>query len=269
GYALGWALENIAHYSLAATPAQMSARRQFLVQFGGSIIGLTLGAWGIGYFLSPERSSSATAGQDLPTPAAGSTPPPPAASPFAEDASFAPPPAPRPEVTANEDFYRVDVNALPPDIDDQKWTLSVGGLVNTPLTITYADVLKMPSVQLDATLECISNDVGGSLISDTRWTGLRLRDVLNQAGLKNGVVDIKFSCADGYTESLPLASAMDERTLLTFAMNGKALERTHGFPMRVYTPNRYGMKNSKWLIGIEALGADYADGYWEVRGWDK
>jgi hypothetical protein len=93
--------------------------------------------------------------------------------------------------------------------------------------------------------------------------------VLTQAGLKDGVTEIKFTCTDGYTESLPLESAMDERTLLTYAMNGKALAAAHGFPMRLYTPNRYGMKNPKWITTIEAINSAY-DGYWETNGgWNK
>jgi DMSO/TMAO reductase YedYZ molybdopterin-dependent catalytic subunit len=110
--------------------------------------------------------------------------------------------------------------------------------------------------------------VGGNLISTTEWTGIRLADVLRQAQIKTGVEEIKFTSEDGYTESLPLDVAMDEGTLLVYAMNGEPLATVHGFPLRLYTPNRYGMKNPKWITKIEAIN-DLYQGYWEVRGWDK
>jgi DMSO/TMAO reductase YedYZ molybdopterin-dependent catalytic subunit len=172
-------------------------------------------------------------------------------------------------VTSNKDFYRVDINvAGPPRLDEKTWKLEVSGLVDSPMSLSYDDVRAMPHVEQDATLQCISNPVGGTLIGSTRWTGVRLRDVLKLAKLKDGVVEIKFTCGDGYTESLPLQSALDERTLLTYAMNGEALTEGHGFPLRLWAPDRYGMKNSKWITHLEAISEPY-DGYWEVRGWDK
>jgi DMSO/TMAO reductase YedYZ molybdopterin-dependent catalytic subunit len=175
-----------------------------------------------------------------------------------------------PDITANADFYRVDVDLDWPTADEKTWTLTVAGMVKTPLTLTYDQVTKMPATQQYATLECISNPVGGNLISNTLWTGVKLKDMLNQAGLQDGVTEIKFTCLDGYTESLPLESAMEEQTLLTYAMNGEPLPGEHGFPMRLYTPNRYGMKNPKWIAQIEAINGDY-QGYWSQpgRNWDQ
>ncbi len=269
GYALAYAFDRSimpAAMRPSVVEATSRSRRQFLVQFGGAVLAVTLGAWGLGALVG-RRGLSETAGKPISTPAAA-TPAATAAS-NGQAAAFVPAPGTRAEVTANADFYRIDNNiAGPPSIDEKTWNLKVLGLVNRALSLSYDDVRKMTPVHQDATLECISNEVGGDLISSTRWTGIRLRDVLNQAGLKDGVVEIKFSSIDGYTESLPLESAMDERTLLVYAMNGEALTEAHGFPMRLYTPNRYGMKNPKWLTQIEAISSPY-DGYWEVRGWDK
>lgn len=266
GYALAYAFDRLfvpaAMRPSVAEEANRS-RRQFLIQFGGTVVAVTLGAWGLGALVG-RRGQSETAGKPIGTPAATA----PAAT-GGQSTAFVPAPGTRPEVTANADFYRVDINiAGPPSIDEKKWNLKVLGLVNTALALSYDDIRKMPPVQQDATLECISNEVGGDLISSTRWTGVRLRDVLNKAGLKEGIAEIKFTCADDYTETLPLESAMDEQTLLVYAMNGEALAEAHGFPVRLYTPNRYGMKNPKWLMQIEAISAPH-DGYWEVRGWNK
>ncbi len=272
-YAIAWALDHIA----ATTPAASAgidavpdaSRRRFLYQFGGAVVAVTLGAWGVGALFG-RRSASTAAGKPIEaTPAATGQPTAVANNPSsASNTSFVAAPGTRPEVTANADFYRVDVDFAPPSIDEKTWTLTVDGLVNKPLSLSYDDIRKMPATEQDATLECISNEVGGDLISSTHWTGVKLADVLKQAGVKDGVVEVRFTCADGYTESLPLESAMDERTLLVYATNGEALADVHGFPLRLYTPNRYGMKNPKWITRIEAINTPY-NGYWEDRGWDK
>lgn len=236
------------------------SRRQFMFQFGGGAVVLALLGWGAGKLLGATNSSNgALAAGPMPTP----TSLPPGVTP-----DFVAATGTRLEVTPNDRFYRVDVNEAPPQIDKATWKLSISGLVDNTFSLTYDQLKKMTSVDQDATLECISNPVGGDLISSTRWTGIKLADILKQAGVKSGVVEIKFTCADGYTESLPLESAMNEQTLVAYAMNGEALLPEHGFPVRLYTPNRYGMKNPKWLTGIEAINAPY-NGYWENEGWSK
>ncbi|HLY28119.1 MAG TPA: molybdopterin-dependent oxidoreductase [Aggregatilineales bacterium] len=275
-YALAWLYDRLAiPPALESAPVNVE-RRQFLIQFGGALAALTVVAWGAGSLLG--RRETSVSGQPI---AAGPTmtPQPGASSGAAATqgaaesgnaigGNFAVVAGARPELTSNDQFYRVDVNLGAPEIDPRSWSLAVGGLVNKPLSISYDDLTKMPAVKQLATLECISNPVGGDLISTTEWTGVRLYDVLKLAGLQDGVVEIKFTCADGYTESLPMDAVMDEQTLLVYAMNGMALPDIHGFPLRIYTPNRYGMKNPKWVTTLEAIRDPY-DGYWEVRGWDK
>jgi DMSO/TMAO reductase YedYZ molybdopterin-dependent catalytic subunit len=265
GIALGWTIHKLVAFEPTTAEANMG-RRQFLTQFGGSVLAVTIGAWGLGSILgrSKQTTSATISTANIPTPAVGQSP-----TQSASSKLFIPAPGTRPEVTDNKDFYRVDVNIYtPPALNEKTWTLAVSGVVNTPLSISYDDLLKMPPTHLDATLECISNPVGGDLISSTRWTGIKLRDVLTQAGLKDTAIEIKFTCADGYTESLPLESAMNEATLLAYATNGEAISTEHGFPLRLYTPNRYGMKNPKWITEIEVLDTPY-NGYWEDRGWVK
>lgn len=254
GAALGWAVET------AVTPSETllnPGRRAFLIQLGGGALGLTVLGLGLGRFLrSTARGELASA----PLPGLSPTAGPPG--------EFQPVPGTRPELTAVKDFYRVDISLSPPVIDARNWVLQVSGLVDRPLSLSYADLTSMPASDLYATLECISNEVGGDLISTTRFTGVPLADVLAQAGLQAGAVDVKFTCADGYTESLPIESALNPDTRLCFAMDGQPLTVEHGFPVRLFTPNRFGMKNPKWIVKIEAVGHDYR-GYWEQRGWSE
>jgi DMSO/TMAO reductase YedYZ molybdopterin-dependent catalytic subunit len=172
-----------------------------------------------------------------------------------------------PEITSNEDFYNVDINVVKPMVDGERWRLTVRGLVDTPFELSYMGLQKeFEVVEMAHTLTCISNEVGGDLISTAVWRGVRLRDVLEKGGLKGGVVDIVFRAAEGYSDSIPLAKALEPTTLLVFGMNGVALPKEHGFPVRVIVPGIYGMKNVKWVTEIEAVGTDY-QGYWMVRGW--
>lgn len=174
-----------------------------------------------------------------------------------------------PEITPNDQFYVVSKNppGFDPVVDVAKWSLQVGGLVTRPLRLTYDDITAMPAVQQVQTLECISNEVGGDLISTTRWKGVRLRDVLQRAGgTAATAVRVVFRCADGYSESIPIADAMNATTLLAYEMNGGPLPAKHGFPVRLLVPGLFGMKNPKWITRIEVVDYDF-QGYWEASGW--
>jgi len=174
-----------------------------------------------------------------------------------------------PEITPNDRFYVVSKNppGFDPDLDANRWSLEVTGLVARPLKLTYDQIRQFPAVEQFQTLECISNEVGGDLISNARWKGARLRDVLQQAG-GPGVkaVKVAFRCADGYTESIPIADALNPTTLLAYEMNGERLPPRHGFPVRLLVPGLFGMKNPKWITRIEVVDYDF-QGYWERSGW--
>ena len=171
------------------------------------------------------------------------------------------------EITPTDDFYVVSKNAFDPQVDSKSWRLEVAGMVDSPLLLSYDEISALPSVEQYATLACISNEVGGDLIGNTMWKGIRLRDILKQAGLKPGVVDIVLRARDDYTDSIPLDRAMADGTLLVYAMNGELLTSEHGFPLRLLVPGIYGMKNVKWITRIEAVDFDFK-GYWQRRGWD-
>jgi hypothetical protein len=135
------------------------------------------------------------------------------------------------------------------------------------MQLSYADIKAMDAIEQYATLECISNRVGGDLIGNAQWKGIRLRTVLERAGIQPSVRDVILRAADGYSDSIPLERALQDGTLLVYEMNGAPLTPTHGFPVRLLVPGIYGMKNVKWITQIELVDYDYK-GYWQERGWD-
>jgi hypothetical protein len=177
-----------------------------------------------------------------------------------------PAPGTRLELTPNQDFYRIDINTRPVVIDGPSWVLEVTGLFDNPHPLTLSDLMAYPPVTQAITLSCISNNVGGDLIGTSNWTGARLRDVLKDLGLRSEAKELSIKAADGFFESVVMEDIMDPRTLLVYGMNGETLPVEHGFPLRIYIPNRYGMKQPKWITHIEAIG-DKVTGYWVQRGW--
>ena len=170
------------------------------------------------------------------------------------------------EVTMNERFYRVDVNVSPPAVNGDAWKLSLHGLVNNPLTLSYAELKAMQTVEQYNTLECVSNSVGGDLISNAGWKGVRLKDLLDQAQVQPGAVYVVFTCADGYDVGIPMERALLEGTILAYEMNGATLPQEHGYPVRALVPGLYGMMNAKWVVDIEVVD-NVHQGFWQRRGW--
>jgi len=177
-------------------------------------------------------------------------------------------PGTRPEVTAAKDFYRIDINTVPLVIDGATWKLDIAGLVNKPSSLTLDSILNHNSVSQAVTMQCISNPVAGDLTGSNFWTGVPFKDILAEAGLQPSASWISFMAADGFYESMSVKEAMDPRCLLVYAMNGQLLTPEHGFPLRIYIPNHYGMKQPKWLTNI-TLANKPLTGYWVERGWDN
>jgi DMSO/TMAO reductase YedYZ molybdopterin-dependent catalytic subunit len=179
---------------------------------------------------------------------------------------------PTPVVTPLEDFYVIAKDLLPTRVDGATWRLSVGGLVERPREYTLDEVKAMPRAEGYRTLQCISNEVVryGDLIGNQRWVGCRVRVVLDAAGIRSGATHVLWRSADGYTESLPIDVALEERTWLAYEMGppGTPLAEEHGYPLRVLIAGRYGMKQPKWLTDIVVADHD-EPGYWENRGWDR
>jgi DMSO/TMAO reductase YedYZ molybdopterin-dependent catalytic subunit len=174
-----------------------------------------------------------------------------------------------PEVTPNGQFYVISKNpmGLDPRLDGRRWRLDIAGLVGRPLTLSLDDIKAMPALSRYHTLACISNEVGGDLIGNASWKGVRLRDVIGRAGGVNPrAIRFAFRSADGYTEGIPVADAMQADVMLAYEMNGAPLPPEHGFPLRLLIPGLFGMKNPKWITKIEAVSTDFT-GYWQASGW--
>ncbi len=135
-------------------------------------------------------------------------------SPAVLAARIDPAPGTRPEVTAARDFYRIDIDTLPPVIDGAGWKLDISGLVNKPAALTLDNILNHNSISQSVTMQCISNPVGGDLTGSNYWTGVPFKDILTEAGLQPTATWISFMAADGFYESMSVKEAMDPRCLL-------------------------------------------------------
>jgi DMSO/TMAO reductase YedYZ molybdopterin-dependent catalytic subunit len=246
-------------------------RRALMRQVGLIVLAAGVGAPVIGRLFGELGTSGPTTAQQMPlnaalaaygTPETFPTPAP--ADPLPDQ--FVASPGTRPRVTDNDEFYVVDISTRDPALYEGSWSLRIHGLVEQEVVLTWPELLALPSIELDGTLMCISYEHDNGLISTTRWTGVRLRDVLAMAGIGAGTVDLICRGDNGYSDSIPLANALEPTTLLAYGMNGTTLPREHGFPCRLYVPGLYGEKNVKWLQEIELSDQDYL-GFWQERGW--
>ncbi|MBI4587970.1 MAG: molybdopterin-dependent oxidoreductase [Candidatus Rokubacteria bacterium] len=171
-----------------------------------------------------------------------------------------------PEMMPVGKFYTVSKNVFDPTVSASRWGLEIKGLVERPYKLTYEELKGLPAVTQPATLMCISNEVGGDLIGNAQWKGVRLKDLLAKAGIKPNAVEVILRAADGYSDSFPLKKGLEDGVLVVYEMNGAPLAKQHGSPARVIVPGIYGMKNVKWVTSVELADYDYK-GYWEVRGW--
>ena len=172
--------------------------------------------------------------------------------------------------TPTSNFYRIDTALVVPRINAEKWKMTIKGRVKNPLTLTYNDLLSRPLVEHDCTLMCVSNEIGGELVGNARWTGVRLADVLREAEIDTIASDQLFvTSTDGFTAGFPTKVAMDGReALIAIAMNGEPLPFKHGFPARLVVPGIYGYVSAvKWLSSIEVTSFEEKQGYWIPRGW--
>jgi DMSO/TMAO reductase YedYZ molybdopterin-dependent catalytic subunit len=211
---------------------------------------------------APDGAQSTVVAEAAPTATAAPTAPPTATLPPA----FVPAPSTRSEITEQQYLYVISSSTRDPIVDQQAWRLSIKGAVKQPYELSYDELLALPRQDQTSTMQCISNEVGNYLIGNCNWNGVSLRDLLERAGVEDGVVDVVFRAAEGYSDSMPLAKALDPTTLVAYGIDGKALDVKHGFPARIRVAGLYGEKNVKWLTEIELVKTDYK-GYWQQRGW--
>jgi DMSO/TMAO reductase YedYZ molybdopterin-dependent catalytic subunit len=243
-------------------------RRKFLVQLGASTAIITVAGAGIGSVLAQaerrrlEEELEATMAHE----SEESSP-----KPFPNsDDPVTPVQGTRPEYTPVKDHYQVFLQTEPTVIDGETWILPITGMVDNPLMLTLDDFREnYESFDQYVTLTCISGRVGTGLISTTQWTGVPVQDVLADAGVQEGARYLFITSGDGFYESIDLDLINnDRRIMFCYAWDGNLLPYDHGFPLRVWIPDRYGMKQPKWITGIEVT-EEYTEGYWVERNWDE
>jgi DMSO/TMAO reductase YedYZ molybdopterin-dependent catalytic subunit len=174
-----------------------------------------------------------------------------------------------PYVTSNSQFYRIDTALVVPRLTTDDWSLRIHGLVANEVNLTWDQLLALPMVERFVTLSCVSNEVGGGLISNAKWLGHPLKDLLAQAVPSKDADMVLSKSIDGFTAGSPLAALTDGRdAMLAIAMNGSVLPQEHGFPARLVVPGLYGyVSATKWVVDLEVTRFDRAEGYWTPRGW--
>ncbi|MER8233099.1 molybdopterin-dependent oxidoreductase [Streptomyces sp. NPDC094049] len=179
--------------------------------------------------------------------------------------------------TPNGDFYRVDTALVVPRVDATTWRLRIHGQgVARPLSLSFEDLLRRQLIERDITLTCVSNEIGGPYIGNARWIGVRLADLLREAGVKppsqGGLADqLVARSVDAMTIGSPVETVMDGRdAMLAVGMNGQPLPFEHGFPVRMLVPGLYGYVSAcKWIQDIELTTFAAYDPYWVQRGWAR
>jgi DMSO/TMAO reductase YedYZ molybdopterin-dependent catalytic subunit len=172
-------------------------------------------------------------------------------------------------ITDNSAFYRVDTALTVPQLRTQDWSLRIHGMVDQEKTFSYADIRDRPLVERVVTLCCVSNPVGGQYISNAKFIGVLLKDLLNEVGVQPGADQLLSTSVDGYTAGTPVDTLMDDRgAMLAIGMNGQPLPVEHGFPARMVVPGLYGyVSATKWVTDMELTTFQAKQGYWVPRGY--
>jgi DMSO/TMAO reductase YedYZ molybdopterin-dependent catalytic subunit len=234
-------------------------RRRFLVALTGSCVALVFG--GVSAALWSLRRTASMASAGLLWSATHALP--------NQGATVAPVTGTRPELTPLDDHYRIDIDTLPPRIDIGTWRLDIHGLVRQPMALTLDDLRQREASHQFITLACISNPVAGSLIGTQRWSGVPLARLLDEVAPLSSASHLLIRSADDFDEVVAIDLVRsDNRIMLAYDWDGVPLTVPHGFPLRLYIPDHYGMKQPKWIESIEAI-AQWQPGYWVRRGWDR
>ena len=238
-------------------------RRRFLGTSAG-LAGLAVIGGGVGRLLLNSRAESVPVGAAIP---AAIDP----VTPLSAGAELAVPGISQ-LITPNRSFYRIDTTLLTPHIDAATWELSFSGMVDRPFKITYPELLAMPLHEQYVTIACVSNEVGGDLVGNALWRGVRLRELLDRAGVQAGASQVVGRSVDGWTSGFPTAW-LDEpgrEALVVVAMNGDPLPAEHGYPARLIVPGLYGyVSATKWLVNVDLTTLQAFDAYWVPLGWAK
>ncbi|HET7727647.1 MAG TPA: molybdopterin-dependent oxidoreductase [Candidatus Limnocylindrales bacterium] len=177
-----------------------------------------------------------------------------------------------PLVVPNDQFYRIDTALIVPSVDLGSWRLTIRGMVDREVVLTFEELVDLPLIERYVTIACVSNEVGGDLVGNAKWTGVRLTDVLGMAGVRPGATQVVPRSVDGWTAGFPTAWVTEQErdALVAVEMNDEPLPVEHGFPARLIVPGLYGyVSATKWLSDIELTTLEAFDAYWVPRGWAK
>ena len=262
---LGWLMRR-AEAATQPPRAEMPAwgRRRFLISSATVLGAAAVGGMAGRTLLDRGRLNAVPQVGSVPDPVSTAAPIPDAAALTVEGISSL--------VTPNHDFYRIDTALLVPRPNLDRWRLRVHGMVDRPFELTYDELVSMPLHDQYVTIACVSNEVGGGLVGNALWRGVRLKELLEQAGVQPGATQIVGRAVDGFTVGFPTAWALDEERecLVAVAMNGEPLPADHGFPARLIVPGLYGyVSATKWLAEIELTTLEAFDAYWVPLGWAK
>jgi DMSO/TMAO reductase YedYZ molybdopterin-dependent catalytic subunit len=176
-----------------------------------------------------------------------------------------------PWATPANRFYRIDTAFVVPTIEPVDWELRIHGMVDREVVLTYQELIDRRITEAWVTINCVSNPVGGDLIGNAWWSGVRVADLLAQAGVQPGADAVLQTSDDGWTCGTPLEALTDDRdAMLAVAMNGRPLPIEHGFPVRTIVPGLYGYVSAcKWVVELEVTRFADIEAYWTGKGWSE
>jgi DMSO/TMAO reductase YedYZ molybdopterin-dependent catalytic subunit len=271
-WVLGWLLDRSRASNAVTTDGRPAAlmpdwsRRSFIIRAGG--VGVAAIAAGVLGRNLLERQSTAPVGDGPPIPPASVTVP-----GISPDQDLATSIADlTPIIISNDRFYRIDTSLLTPSVSTDDWTLRIHGLVDRETVLTWAQLIALPIFEQYVTLACVSNEVGGNLIGNAKWTGVRLREVLALAGVQSSATQLVGRSVDGWTAGMPTAWVMDpsREPMIALKMNDESLPPRHGYPARLIVPGLFGyVSATKWLKELELTTLEAFNGYWVPLGWAK
>lgn len=173
--------------------------------------------------------------------------------------------------TPNDDFYLIHTAISVPAIEPKDWRLRIHGMVERELVLTYDDLIARGLTEQWVTLNCVSNEVGGDLVGNAWWSGVRVADLLREAGVRGDADCVLQTSEDGWNCATPLTTLTDDRgAMLAVAMNGRPLPIEHGFPVRTVVPGLYGyVSATKWVVDYEVTRFGDVAAFWTQRGWSE
>jgi len=171
-------------------------------------------------------------------------------------------------VTPAGEFYTMSKNTVDPSIDPAAWRLRILTDGVEIASWSYAEILDLPRTQRWATLRCISNTLHSNLMGTAHWSGVSLEQLVRRSAVPANAVELAVIGVDGHGDSLPIDYAFSSGVLFALGMNGKTLNRAHGYPLRLLCPRYYGLKNVKWIGELRFVTKPYI-GTWPKLGYTK